>query len=253
MKKSFLNAKEPFITAMVQGSTAEEDIRKIKEAIESGATAIGLQMHPLKKEERTKEILTEIIASAGDAPVYFTNYRMGLNQGMSDEELMEGLLFGLECGATLVDVMGDTFQPSPEELAMDEKAVEKQINFIKEVHKRGGEVLMSSHINEFRDEKRVLEIALEHIRRGTDVVKIVTGASTQEEQIKNLAISNALKQKIDKPFLFLSNGEYNIVHRVVGPAFGVSMWLCFKEYDSTTYVGPPLIDEVVKFKKALKI
>lgn len=252
MKKSFLNATSPFITEMVQVSTAEVAKRCITNAIKDGATAIGLQMHPLEMKYRNKKDLSEIIACAEDKPVYFTNYRMGLNVGMSDEELMEGLLFGLDCGATLVDVMGDTFCPSPEELAMDEKAVEKQMRFIDKVHKKGGEVLMSSHVYEFRGAERVLEIANEHVRRGADVVKIVTGASSPEQQLKNLEICNELKKNIQKPFLFLSGGECQL-HRNIGPALGVCMWLCFREYGEGTYDGPPLLADVLAIKKALKL
>ena len=100
---------------------------------------------------------------------------------MCDDELMNGLFLGLKCGATLVDVMGDTFCPAPEELTTNEEAIKKQMQFIDEIHKKGGEVLMSSHVYEFRPAERVLEMAVEQQRRGADIVKIVTGANTQEE------------------------------------------------------------------------
>jgi 3-dehydroquinate dehydratase len=166
---------------------------------------------------------------------------------------MDGLLFGLKCGATLVDVMGDTFCPSLEELTMDEKAISKQMQFIDEVHKRGREVLMSSHVYEFRSPERVLEIALEQQRRGADIVKIVTGAETQEQQLANLEICHLLKKELKVPFLFLSGGKYSYLLRTIGPALGVNMWLCFREYDETTYPGPPLLKNVLKLKQALKL
>lgn len=253
MKKSFLNASTPFITEMLQVKTARQAEFKIRNAIADGATAIGFQMNILEKEYRTKEILTSLFAMAENRPVYFTNYRGEMNRGMTDEELMDGLLFGLECGATLVDVMGDTFDPAPEELTTDEKAIKKQMEFIDEVHKRGGEVLMSSHVKKFRSPERVLEIALEQQRRGADIVKIVTGADTQEEELKNLEICNELKKELKVPFLFLSAGKYNYLHRTIGPALGVCMWLCFREYDETTYAGPPLLSNVLKIKQAMKL
>ena len=160
---------------------------------------------------------------------------------------------GLKCGATLVDVMGDAYCPSFEELTTDEKAIAKQMKFIDEVHKRGGEVLMSSHVYEYRSPEKVLKIALEQQRRGADIVKIVTGANTQEEEIQNLDICRLLKQELKVPFLFLSGGQYSYLHRTIGPALGVCMWLCFREYDETTYVGPPLLADVIKLKQALKI
>jgi 3-dehydroquinate dehydratase len=253
MAKSFLNASEPFITEMLQVPNAKLAEDKIRNAIADGATAIGFQMSYLEKKYRTEETLSSIFAAAGDKPVYFTNYRGGHNEGTSDEELMDGLLFGLKCGATLVDVMGDAFNPSPEELTTDEKAIARQMQFIDEVHKRGGEVLMSSHIPGYRPPERVLEIALEQQRRGADIVKVVTGANTQEEELKNLEICHLLKQELKVPFLFLSGGKYGYLHRTVGPALGVCMWLCFREYDETTYPGPPLLSNVLKIKQGLKL
>ena len=253
MKKTFLHANEPFITEMVQVPTAQQAEIKIRNAIADGATAIGFQMSFLQKEYRTQETLSAIIAAAENRPVYFTNYRGHFNEGLRDEELMEGLLLGLQCGAILLDVMGDTFNPAPEELTTDEKAISRQMKFIDEVHKRGGEVLMSSHIQQFRSAERVLEIALEQQRRGADVAKIVTGADTEEEEIKNLDICRLLKQELKIPFLFLSGGKYNYLHRMVGPMLGVNMWLCFREYDESTYSGPPLLSNVLKIKQGFKL
>ena len=166
---------------------------------------------------------------------------------------MDGLFFGLECGATLVDVMGDTFCPAPEEFTMDKSAIDKQIKLIDKIHEKGGEVLMSSHIYSYRPPERVFEIALEQQNRGADIVKIVTGAQTQEEELKNLEICNLLKKELKVPFLFLSGGKYSYLHRTIGPALGVCMWLCFREYDETTYAGPPLLSNVLKIKQGLKL
>lgn len=253
MKKSFLNTATPFVTAMVQVKTAMQAEIRIRNAIADGATAIGVQMSFLEKQYRTEETLSSVFAAAENKPVYFTNYRGNLNAGATDEELTDGLLFGLKCGATLVDLMGDTFDPSPEELTTDEKAIAKQRKLIDEIHKKGGEVLMSSHVYEFRNAERVIEIALEQQRRGADIVKIVTGANTQEEEIKNLDICRLLKQELKVPFLFLSGGKYSYLHRAVGPALGVCMWLCFREYDEFTYPGPPLLSDVLKIKQGLKL
>lgn len=112
---------------------------------------------------------------------------------------------------------------------------------------------MSSHVYEFRNAERVIKIALEQQRRGADIVKIVTGAQTQEEEIKNLEICRLLKQELKVPFLFLSGGKYSYLHRTVGPALGVCMWLCFREYDEFTYPGPPLLSDVLKIKQGLKL
>ena len=253
MKKSFLNTATPFVTAMVQVPSAKQAELRIRNAIADGATAIGVQMSFLEKQYRTEETLSSVFAAAENKPVYFTNYRGNLNAGATDEELTDGLLFGLKCGATLVDVMGDTFDPSPEELTTNEKAIAKQMKLIDRIHEGGGEVLMSSHIYEFRNAERVIKIALEQQRRGADIVKIVTGAETQEEELKNLEICRLLKQELKVPFLFLSGGKCSYLHRTVGPVLGVCMWLCFREYDEFTYPGPPLLSNVLKIKQGLKL
>ena len=49
------------------------------------------------------------------------------NVGKSDEALAEELLEFAECGATLLDVMGDFFDIFEGELTMNEKAVENKI------------------------------------------------------------------------------------------------------------------------------
>lgn len=253
MKKSFLNSKTPFVTEMIQVKTAELAKQKINKAILNGATAIGLQMSVLEEQFRTEETLSEIFNTAKEKPIYFTNYRDNLNEGKTDEELLEGLLFGLKCGATLLDVMGDTFDKSLEEYTTNPIAIEKQKKFIDKVHGLGGEVLMSVHVHQFRDAEWVLNVALGLQERGADIVKIVTGAQTQEQEIENLRICTILKENLNVPFLFLSGGEYSYLHRTIGPAIGVFSWLCFVEHDETTYAGPPLLADVLSIKKGLKL
>ena len=253
MKKSFLNSKTPFVTEMIQVKTAELAKQKINKAILNGATAIGLQMSVLEEQFRTEETLSEIFNTAKEKPIYFTNYRDNLNEGKTDEELLEGLLFGLKCGATLLDVMGDTFDKSLEEYTTNPIAIEKQKKFIDKVHGLGGEVLMSVHVHQFRDAEWVLNVALGLQERGADIVKIVTGANTELEEIENLKTCTLLKKELKVPFLFLSGGTNSKLHRLIGPALGVNMWLCFREYDEFTYPGPPLLSNVLKIKSGLNL
>lgn len=252
MEKTYAKASSPLVTAMIQVDAAEIAEKKIKSAIACGATAIGLQLGYLRKEDRSETVLRRLFTTAGGLPVYVTNYRGGNNEGKSDDELASELLFALSCGATLVDVPGDLFDPSPEELTTNETAIAKQKRLIGEVHRNGGEVLTSSHVNSFRNAERVLEMAKAQQARGADIVKIVTGAETKEEELENLRICYLLKKELDVPFLFLSGGECKL-HRTIGPALGVCTWLCFDEYDEYSYPGPPLISEVLDVKRGLKL
>ena len=62
------------------------------------------------------------------------------------------------------------------------------------------EILIVLH---FLPADEVLEIALSQQERGADIVKIVTGASSMDEQLENLRITHLLKKELKVPFLFL--------------------------------------------------
>ena len=99
---------------------------------------------------------------------------------------------------------------------------------------------MSSHILKFTPAERVLEVALEQKRRGADIIKIVTGADTMEQQLENLRITHLLKEKLDAPFLFLSGGECTI-HRRLGYHLGCCMSLCVWKHHSMSTPTQPLL------------
>ena len=193
MKKTFLNSDKAILTAMVQADNPDRVMELMHGADIKGAEAFGMQFEQMKQEYRKPETYKKLF-SYKDKPVYVTNYRSFLNKGKSDEVLAEELLELADYGATLCDVMGDCFDKRPDELAKDEKAICKQMELIKKLHKKGTEVLMSSHIMQFTDPKRVLEIAKEHQRRGADISKIVVSADTMQQQITNLEIIDLLKR-----------------------------------------------------------
>ena len=132
---SFLKYEKPLLTAMILCSTAEECIEKIKASEADGAEAYGIQLCFLKKEYRTKEILKEIFHACNGKPIYITSYRHKESVDLTDDERVELLLLGLECGATLCDVMGDLYCQAPYELTYDEVAVQRQKELIAEIQK----------------------------------------------------------------------------------------------------------------------
>ena len=243
MGKIFLNQEKPMLTVMLQCETPEVAISRIRNANCLGAEAYGLQVESLKPEYRNTETYKKIFAEMQDKPCYVTNYRMGSNTGKTDEELAEGLLELADNGATLCDIMGDMFCRHPEELTNDKKAIEKQIALIEKMHKKGAQVLMSSHILKFTPAERVLEVALEQKRRGADIIKIVTGADSMEQQLENLRITNLLKRELGAPFLFLSGGECSL-HRKLGIKLGCCMALCVYEHDHLSTPTQPLLQNI---------
>ncbi len=249
-KPTFLTYDRPLLTCMVQADNPERIKELIRLSLPEGAEALGMQFCQMKEEYRSRDTYKELFEYAEELPVYVTNYRYGFNQNKSDEELAEGLLELAECGATLCDVMGDMFDKQDDELARDAAAIDRQMRLINELHDRGAEVLMSSHVFKFTPAERVLEIAFEQQRRGADIVKIVTGAENMEEQIENLRIINLLKENLKVPFLFLTGGECHISRRI-GACLGNCMSLCVYEHDELATPSQPLIRDMKMIRELI--
>lgn len=243
MKPTFLNHEKPLLTCMVQANNPERVKELIGLALPEGAEAFGMQFCRIKKEYRNRDTYTSLFSSVEGLPIYVTNYRDGENEGKDDDTLASELLELAECGATLCDVMGDTFDVQDDQMAKDEGAIEKQMKLIDDLHERGAEVLMSSHVMKFTPAERVLEIALEQQRRGADICKIVVGADNMEQQLENLKMVNMLKEKLSIPFLFLSGGECRILRRI-GGELGCCMYLCVVEHDAFSTPTQPLLKEL---------
>ena len=249
-RSEFLSNEYPPLVCMVQADNPERIKELIALSIPEGADAFGMQFCRMKAQYRNKDTYKELFELASPYPIYVTNYRDGENKGKSDETLAEELLELAECGATLCDVMGDIFDRTEGELTMNEEAVGKQMKLIDELHARGAEVLMSSHVLKYTPAERVLEIALEHQRRGADICKIVTRADNMEQQIENLRIINLLKEKLSIPFLFLCGGECRILRRI-GEKIGSCMTLCVYEHDTLATPAQPLLKDVKTIKELI--
>ena len=249
MPAEFLVRKE-MLTVMLQCETPETAIGRIRNANHLGADAYGLQVESLKPEYHNPDTYKRIFSEMKDKPIYVTNYRGHHNEGLSDDDLANGLITLAENGATLCDVMGDMYCKHPEELTYDDAAIKKQMQLIEKLHTLGAEVLMSSHILKFTPAERVLEVALEQKRRGADIIKIVTGAESMEEQIENLRITDLLKRELGAPFLFLSGGECTL-HRRLGMKLGCCMALCVYEHDALSTPAQPLLSTMKTIRDSI--
>ena len=237
---------------MVQADNPDRIKYLVEKSLPEGAEAFGMQLCKMKPEYRKPEIYRELFNRPDGLPTYVTNYAQQKNEGKSYDVLGDELCELAECGATLCDVMGDYYDKTPGELTMNEEAVAKQMKLIERLHKAGAEVLMSSHICKFTPAERVMEVALEHKRRGADICKIVTAASTMEEQIENLRILNLLKENLGIPFLYLSGGEECYISRRLGGALGNCMSLCVYEQDEFSTKAQPLLSHMKKIRDDLE-
>lgn len=251
VKPSFLNHPSPLNTCMVQVGNASDAMIHARNAAFDGCDAYGFQMECFNPAERDEKTLKSIFALMDNKPIYATNYRKHLNGDASDEELSEGLMHLRKCGATLLDVMGDYYKPTKYEITYDDDAVSKQKKLIDRIHEAGGEVLMSSHVVEFRPLEEVMKIALAHEKRGADITKIVTAANSEEEEMENLRIVSVLKKELKIPFLFLAGGTHNKLLRTIGPALGSCMWLTVWAHHPLSTKQQPLCRAMTQLKMSL--
>ena len=100
---------------------------------------------------------------------------------------------------------------------------------------------MSSHVLKLTPAETVLEIAYEQKRRGADIIKIVTAANSDEEQMENLRITSLLKKELNAPFLFLSGGTHSKIHRMIGAQLGCVTYLAVQEHDERAVPTQPTI------------
>lgn len=252
MKYDFLNYEKATLTVMVQANNPERIKQLMDKAIPAGAEAFGIQFEQMLPEHRNPEVYRDLFGYAMGRPSYVTNYRGGQNGGKSDDRLGDELVELAECGADLCDLMGDYFDRQLDEVAVDKNAINKQIGLINRIHEKGTKVLMSSHVMKYTPAERVLEIALEHKRRGADISKIVVGAENREQEIENLRIINMLKEKLDIPFLFLSLGECRILRRI-GGELGCCMYLCVYEYDGFATPQQPLLKNIKLIRDTINL
>lgn len=222
--KTFLNWDRPVLTAMVKSKTLPDILAEIERIKQLGTDAIGLQMESWPAECRTPEALRTVFQAIGDCPGYITNYRRKNKVSQCDDVLAEQLLTALDCGATLIDIYAGIYCPGSDmdsEYTVNEAAVEKQKALIREIHNRGGEVLLSSHMHRFLPTEAVMTIARDQYSRGADIAKVVTDANSQAELDENFETLLHLKRS-GIPTLFLCNGSYCLKHRRIGPVVGAS-------------------------------
>lgn len=214
---------------MLKPNNTKELVRDITAALAEGTDAFCLEIELMKSECRTESDFKDIFAAMDGKPAYITNYRrLNINDRVqSDEELTEEMLFAfsLADNVKLFDIRGDLFDESPDEITYNEKAIEKQIALAKEVHRMGGEVLMSSHPLRFLPYEEVLKIAKAQQERGADIVKIVTLAESKDELIANFETSMRLNKDLEKQFLFLCGGSHCRNHRLLAPLITNSLFL----------------------------
>lgn len=238
----FICKEKPRIVAMLNIGEPNETIKKIDRCISQGAEGFCLLYQSCPAEFKIKDNLEKIMDVARKKPIYFANYiRDNSQPELSDDVLAQQLLEAIDMGAQLIDVRTDMFCRSTDEVTRDSAAVEQQKSFISEIHSRGAEVIMSTHIFEYRSAQNVLEIAKLQQERGVDIAKVVTTVDSKKELDDAFKTLFLLKENLNIPFLFLTNGSFHRYHRMFGPLLGSCIYLCVE--NSVVGAAQPTIDE----------
>lgn len=240
MRASFFNRKTTVITALLtQEDSVEKMLSRIQEAVRLGAEGIAMELGSLPPELRTPDNYRRFMDSAPELPFMFILYRNDRWLGSDDDARQKFLLEAASAGAEVIDVMGDLYDPTPYELAVNSAAIEKQKALIREIHARGAKVIMSSHMS---SQTRTAEEVLAHLReqesRGADILKIVTGVNTEEELLEAFRTTMLLHRELDKPFVHLCNGKFSRPHRFFGPKLGAA--IAFAVFTETPQSQPTI-------------
>lgn len=229
MRGSFFGHDAPVVTALfhVDGDM-DRDLALIRRSAADGAQGIALQLEDMPPELRTADNYRKLMDAAPELPFMFISYRKD-KWFPDDEARQECLLLAAECGAEVVDVMGDLFDPAPYELTMCPAAIARQKELIRQIHDRGAKVVMSSHTPHALAAERILEHLREQSSRGADILKIVTRADTGEELAEAFRTTALLKRALDKPFIQLCGGKYARPHRYLSPKLGSAVAFAIPE------------------------
>lgn len=249
---NFSDTSNPKLTVMIGKPSVDDVILGVKRSINQGAEAFCILAQGFKPEDKNRENIKRIIDAADGRDVYITNYiRDNSQPELTDDYLAEQLLDMARCGAKLIDVRTDMFCRSVDEVTRDFYAVQKQKEFISEIHKLGAEVLMSTHIFEYKSPENILEIAKLQQMRGADIAKVVTVANSDKEAEDAFRTNFLLKEKLNIPFLFLCNGSHCRKHRLLGPVLGSCMYLCLE--NSNTGGPQPTIEEAKIMREKIQL
>jgi 3-dehydroquinate dehydratase len=240
---SFLNKPYPVIAGIMAGQTPQELIASARNSESEGASGITIDLHDFKPEFRNLESFKKIIKSV-NLPFMFYFYRNDKWKESSDDDRQEVLLTAAEAGASMIDVMGDLYDPSSKEITYNQNAIDKQKRLIDKIYSKGAEVVISSHTGSVMTTEEVTKHMLELESRGPDVVKIVTIINTEEELAEALRTTITLNRELKTPYIHLCGGKYSRPHRFMCPVLGTSILFAVPYYSDRYTFGQPTIQSM---------
>ena len=258
----------PFICGVIREEDPASAIADMKLAECDGAQVFEFWVSTLRPEFRNVKAL-RLIFRATTLPIFTTNRRYGrATPAGADEPLvaedaarMQLQLELIDLGSGGFDMELDTFDPvpgppirseegirysmdpssPPREVTIDPVAVEKQVRMIEEAHRRGGEVMASSHCLTRITTEDVLWICRLAEERGCNLLKVVRFNQSYEDIVDTLAQTVALRRQAKIPFVMMAMGEYGKLSRLMSPLLGSMLCYCKHTYGPGAFTDQPLI------------
>lgn len=243
MKKPIFTEKltRPLLASMLMENNADDSIVRIRKSIYDGADVLAMHLEYLKSEYQNQKTLRRIFDYAEDKPVFTMFYRTDFNGHITDEEHVALQLEAARAGASMVDMMGDIYNPNAMQLATDQKTIDRQRAMVDAFHKEDCEVMFSSHTWCFMTAEQTLDHCDQLIRRGADMVKIAMCAFEEEQMQEVYRTTQLMKKELSVPFQHVCMGQYGKVHRMIAPLFGSMMVFCMQDYIPVANKEQPIL------------
>lgn len=255
MKKSFVNLDRVMLTAVIRESNKRAAIAAMINAQNQGAMGFDLHVNCLEPQYRNVNDLSEIFGRF-KRPVLALNYNNDMwfrSAGLSQEEMLSGLEMAVDAGAAAVDLQGFMFdtdtkkslreskenypfiEAMPAEVTLNPEAIEKQKEWIKKIHDKGGEVVLSTHTGCYLSGEQLLSLALKLEERGADLLKIVTTGCNTEQDVADAAQNVVmLKKHLKTKFQYHCNGKCGQLTRIINPMLGSYLIFTIADYKDTS-------------------
>ena len=269
----FRDIPRPFVCCvLIDDPTVPGAIKTLKLGEYEGADAFDLELQGLDPDQRTPQALRPLF-EATTKPIYTVYRRYTFHRAervrteKDDLDRMHRQLDLIALGSLGFDMELDTFDPQPgppsntpegkrynydrssppREITIDPRAVEQQVRIVEEAHRRGGEVMFSTHNSTRLSPEGALAMGRLAEERGGDAVKIVQFCANDEDVVEALASTIRLKRELTIPFAFMAMGEYGKLTRIIAPLLGSMLVFARHDYGLPTYVEQPPVRAMKAF------
>jgi 3-dehydroquinate dehydratase len=263
MEKSlFSKIKQPFTCTIITDKSPTDCKRTIWHSDYDGTDAYQWHLMMLEKKYLNEASLRPVYESTVK-PILVSNYRWDYEKhiDIDEETRIRILLDAFRWGADGIDLEADAFDPidgpgewseaareyslnpdsKPREYTTKPLAIERQKKVIDEVHKLGGEVLLSCHSRVQLSVEQIISMAIEMEKRGADIIKIVRVDTSFDDLLITLKATLELKKVLKVPYIMGSHGQHSKIGRVVCPMLGSMLAWCTQPLSPGGYpLQPPI-------------